>query len=439
MKKIFVILLILSTNILAQQQKLTLSQSLEIGLKNSKDLKISHAKLISSEAQVTAANSQLLPQLFFTANYTRLSSVPPFEVTLNLPGFNKTFVVSPVFLDNYNLKLTLQQPLFTGFRLISLKNAADLNYDASKSDLNKDMNDAAWKIQNAFWNYYKAQLNVNVISENLSQMKQHLDDTKNFLANGLATKNDLLKLEVQYSNTKLQKIDADNQLDIARAAFNQAIGLPLEDSTSIDTKEISVEASELNYQNLLAEANTNRNELKSLQYRLDASNDQLKAAESLWYPSVYLSGDYMYNKPNQRYVPSVDLFKDTWDVGVTLTWTLWNWGYNSSQTTIAQQNKVQTETSLSQLKDAIGIEVYQDYLTYKRAYDKVEVSKLGVTQAEENYRSTLEKYNTQTASSTDLIDAEVSLLAAKTNYNNSLVDYELSKVLLDKSVGKKIY
>jgi len=439
MKKILAIFLILSASIFAQEKKLTLQQSLEIGIKNSKDLMISRAKLISSEAQITAANSQLLPQLSFTANYTRLSNVPPFEVTLNLVGLNKTFVVSPVFLDNYNMKLTLQQPLFTGFRLMSLKSAASSNYDASKSDLAKDMNDVAWKIQNAFWNYYKAQLNASVLNENLSQMKQHLDDTKNFLANGLATKNDLLKLEVQYSNTKLQKIDADNQLDIARAAFNQAIGLSLEDSTLIDSKEINIEPAELNYQNLLKEANSDRYELKSIQFRLAASEEQLKAAESLWYPSIYLTGDYMYNKPNQRYVPAIDVFKDTWDVGVTLSWTLWNWGYNSSQTTIAEQNKIQTETSLAQLKDAVSIEVYQDYLTYKRAYDKVHVSKLGVTQAEENYRSTQEKYNTQTASSTDLIDAEVSLLAAKTNYNNSLVDYELAKVLLDKSVGKKIY
>ncbi|MHB8854881.1 MAG: TolC family protein, partial [Ignavibacteriaceae bacterium] len=107
--------------------------------------------------------------------------------------------------------------------------------------------------------------------------------------------------------------------------------------------------------------------------------------------------------------------------------------------TVAEQNKVQTETSIAQLKDAINIEVYQDYLIFKRSFDKVEVSKLGVKQAEENYRITQEKYNTQVASSTDLIDAETSMLQAKTNYNNSLTEYELAKVQLDKSVGKKIY
>ena len=150
-------------------------------------------------------------------------------------------------------------------------------------------------------------------------------------------------------------------------------------------------------------------------------------------------GDYYYSKPNQRIIPAVNKFKDTWDVGVSLSWSLWNWGNNSAQITIAEQNKIQTETSLSQLKDAVEIEVYQNYLTFKRAYDKVNVAKLGVEQAEESYRMIKEKYDTQVASSTDLIDSEVSLLLAKTNYNNALVDYEMAKARLDKSVGRKIY
>jgi len=190
---------------------------------------------------------------------------------------------------------------------------------------------------------------------------------------------------------------------------------------------------------LQSEAKNNRNELKALEYRLYASIENVRASNSAWYPSVYLFGDYYDDKPNERILPAVNEFKYGWDAGVTLSWTIWNWGYNSSQSTIAEQNKIQTETSLSQLKDAVEIEVYQNYLTFKRAYDKVNVSKLGVDQSQENYRITKEMYNTQTASSTDLIDSEAALLQAETNYNNALVDYEVAKIRLEKSAGKKIY
>ncbi|MCL5027692.1 MAG: TolC family protein [Bacteroidetes bacterium] len=437
MKKIIILTLISVTSLLAQASKLTLTESIEIGMKNSKELKISHSKLVSASAQVTSATSQMLPQLGFSAGYMRLSDIPPFEVSL--PIFAKPIQISPVILDNYNLKLSLQQPLFTGFRLMSLKNMAQLNYQATESDFNSDKNDEALRIQRAFWNYYKAQQNDKVLGENLQQIKQHLDDTKNFAANGLATQNDVLKIEVQYSSTQLQKIEADNMLDIARMTFNQAIGLPLDSQTEIEAGDLATTKVNYNLKGLLNEARSSRNELKSLQYRVEASSKNVTASQSPWFPSLYLIGDYYYSKPNSRYLPAINEFKNTWDVGVQLSWSLWNWGYTSSQTTIAEQNKIQVETSLSQLKDAVEIEVYQDYLTFKRAFDKVNVSKLGVKQAEENYRMIKDKYNSQVASSTDLIDAETALLAAKTYYVNSLVDYEIAKVRLDKSVGKKIY
>ncbi len=424
-----------------QKQKLTLSESVKMGLENSKDMKISQAKLKSSEAQITAATSQLLPQLSFSASYMRLSNIPAFSIALPaiLP---KPVVISPVILNNYTMKLTLQQPIFTGLRLVSMRSAAKSNYEASEFDYNGNMNETALKIQNSFWNYYKAKLNDSAIVENLQQLKQHLEDTKNFEKNGLATRNDLLKIEVQYSSVELQKIEADNNLDVARAAFNQTIGLPLEAPTDIlvDSSEIDkVSRSNYNLDELLSEAKNKRNEIKALEQRLYASDKNITAAKSGWLPSIFLVGDYYYSKPNQRYLPAVDEFKNTWDVGVQLNWTLWNWGYTSSQAIIAEQNKVQTETSLSQLKDAVDIEVYQNYLTLKRAFDRINVAKLGVQQAEENYRIIQEKYNSQVASSTDLIDAETSLLQAKTNYNNALVDYEMAKVRLNKSLGRKIY
>jgi outer membrane protein len=445
MRKLIIFMLLLFAGLFGQVKKLTLSESLEIGLKNSKDIKISQSKLTSAEAQVTSATSQLLPQLSFNAGYTRLSSIPPFEVSLPIPGFTKSFVISPIILDNYSLKFSLQQPLFTGLRLWSLRSSAEYNYNAAESDYSEAVNNAALKIQTAFWNYYKAELNDSVLAENLQQIKQHLDDTKNFLANGLATKNDLLKLEVQYSNTNLQKIEADNNLDVARAAFNQAIGLPLETQTQIEVGKIlttepeGFDSLKLDLNKLFEEAKINRNELKALNYRLQASEENINAAGSGWLPSIYLFGDYYYSKPNSRYLPALNEFKNTWDAGVTLQWNVWNWWYTSSQTTIAEQNKIQVATSLSQLNDAVEIEVFQYYLTYKRAFEKVNVAELGVKQAEENYRIIRDKYYTQVASSTDLIDAETALLLAETNYVSSLVDYKLARVRLDNAVGRKIY
>ncbi|MGE5679865.1 MAG: TolC family protein [Bacillota bacterium] len=445
MKNAILLLLIIATGSFAQQQqqqKLNLQQSIELGLKNSKDLRISQSKMETAGAKLSEANSQLLPQLKFQAGYTRLSSVPPFQV--QIPFMPNPIKISDVILDNYNLRVSLQQPVFTGFRLSSLRSAASLQNQAAETDYSKDINEAAFRIQSAFWQFYKAQQLLSVLNENLIQNQKHLEDTRNNLQNGLVTQNDVLKLEVLYSNTKLQQIEAQNNLDVAKVAFNQALGLPLDAQTDIDVKDIKTDlASEkqgaYKFEDIIKEAKQNRGELKSLQYRLQASREAAAAARSGWFPSIYLNANYYYNNPNARYQPPVKQFKDSWDLGVSLSWDIWNWGYTSAQVTQAEQNAIQSETSLSQANEAVELEVYSNYLTYQRSMEKVTVSSQSIDQAKENYRIINDKYNVQLATSTDLIDAETAVLQAQTNYNNALVDYELAKARLEKSIGRRIY
>ncbi|HQI39508.1 MAG: hypothetical protein B6D44_02735 [Ignavibacteriales bacterium UTCHB2] len=438
MKKTILFSLLMISILYPQNHKFTLQESIELGLKNSKELKISKSKMISSDAKVSEVNSMFLPQLKFMANYTRLSdNVPPFEVMT--PFLPTPIKISEPVINNYYLRLSLQQPLFTGLKLISSKKAAEYNFNAAESDYSKEMNDAAMNIHTSFWNYYKAMEIKNILEKSIDQIKEHLNDTKNFLENGLVTQNDYLKLQVQYSNTKLQLIEAENNLEIARAVFNKTIGLPLESKTEIIKDDLTANDIHYNLNDLIKEAKQNREEIESLSYRLKAAEENITSAKAGWFPSVYLTGNYYYSNPNTRFQPLRDKWNDTWDVGVTLSWDVWDWGSTKSKTTQAEELSIQTQTSLEKLNDNIEIEVYQTYLNLIKSKEKVDVSKLSLEQASENYRITSEKYKEQLATSTDLIDAETSELQAATNLTASLIDFNLAKVRLEKVVGRKIY
>lgn len=438
MKKIILLILIPISVLYSQTQKLTLQQSIELGSKNSKDLKISQSKLKSSDAKVSEVNSMFLPQLKFMANYTRLSdNVPPFQITT--PFSPVPIKISDPILDNYNLRLSLQQPLFTGFKLLSSKKSAEYNFTAAEMDYSKEMNETAMNIHIAFWNFYRANEFRNLLEKSLQQIENHLKDTKNFLDNGLVTQNDYLKLQVQYSNTKLQLIEAENNLEVARAVFNKALGLPLEAKTEIDVDEIQIQDSEYEFEELLKEARQNRQEIQSLTFRLKAAEENITSARSGWFPNIYLTGNYYYSNPNNRFQPLKNQWNDTWDIGFTLNWDIWDWGLTSSRATQAEELSFQTQASLEKLNDNIEVEVYQSYLNLVKSKEKVEVSKLSLEQATENYRITSEKYKEQLATSTDLIDAEVSQLQAETNLITSLIEFNLAKVRLEKSVGRRVY
>lgn len=436
MKNLMLVLFMTGT-LIAQEKTLTLEESLRIGLMNSKELKISRSKLNYTDSKLSEIKSQFLPQFKLAGNYTRLSAnIPPFEVSM--PFVPLPIIISDPVLNNYSARLGFTQPLFTGFKLISMKNSAELNFQASEYDYSRDEIEKALSIYSAFWNFYKTGEIKKTIKQNLDQTEKHLRDTRVFYENGLVSTNDLLKIEVQRSNTKLMLLEAENNFNLARIMFNKAVGLELTSATGVNVKEKIFEDAEYDLAEITAEALSSRKELKSLSYRIEASEKGINAAKSNWLPSVYLSGNYYYSNPNPRFQPAKNQFNSNWDLSVSLNWDVWNWGFTSSQVSQAEETKIQLETSLEQIKENIQAEVYSNYLTFLKNREKLNLSRLMLTQAEENYRVTVEKYNVQLATSTELIDAETLKLQAETNLKTSEVDYQIAKINLEKSVGRPI-
>ncbi len=434
MKKIFFISLIVSVVMSAQDKKLTLEESLQIGLQNSRQIKISESVLRSSDEKVSEYTSQMLPKLSLSAGYTYMNLNEPTEIGL---GPFPATVKNPFYL--YGMQLSIQQPIFTGFQLSSLKSSAKNNYEAMSSEHQKNINKKAFEIYTAYWNLFKTQKQVELIEEYTHSLDEDLRKTKDFVDNGLATMNEYLKLELQAANTMLQLIDAKNNREIARATFNNSIGFPLNDSTEIETSLILPQAQTMNYDELMLDAINSREELKSLEFKIKSGEDRITAANSDWWPKLYASGNfYLYNVNAETFSMDNERLQ-LWFAGLSLSWDLWNWGYTSSRSAQAEEEVLQSRESLELLKEQIEIEVYNAYLVLNSNVEKIKVSQFAVLSAQENYRITKDKYDYQLATTNDLIDAEVDLLNSQTKLTIAQTEYELAKVRLDLVVGKRIY
>jgi outer membrane protein len=440
MKKILIlisILFFLDLKLNAQDNNLTMEQSVSLGIQNSKDLKISESKITGNKAKIKEAKSLFLPQLKFSANYLRQSNVDPYLIIV--PFSTQPLQLSEVILNNYSFKLTLLQSIYTGGKLLSSKNSAKYLTASSEEDYSNEKNNIAANIRVSFWNYYKTVQLKKIADTTVAQTEQHITDTKNFLINGLATTSDLLKLEVQNSNAKLQQLEAANNIELARVSFNRILGLPLDSKTGIKGNEVSYEPEEFNLTALINEALQNRIELKALDFKLKSAKENIDVVKSAYYPFVSLFSNYYYQNPNLRIQPPVDKFNGTWDVGINLSWDVWNWGNTSSQVTQAEQTFIQGKVNYDQLKESIELEVNQNYLNVVYFKQRIDVSEKAVEQANDNYTVTKDKYNVQLATSTDIVDAEASLFQTQTNHTNAIIDYRIALIKLYKSIGKKLY
>ncbi|HEX7356213.1 MAG TPA: TolC family protein [Ignavibacteriaceae bacterium] len=411
--------------------QLTLDEAIRLGLENSHQLNSAKMNVKYREANYGEVKTQMLPTLQFNAGYTRLSEITPYTFS----GPFGSIDIAPNITNNYTMKLSLVQPLFTGYRLSSSSDIAENYFFASKENFTKEQQDLILKIKTAYWNVFKAKKINKVIDENILQTQAHLNDVKSMFDRGMATNNELLKVEVQLAEAKLKQMDAQNSVKLAKLALNSILGLPLTNPVEI-FEEININLiPEIDLNEQLEKAYQKRPELKAMDYNIKSGEKAIDLANSGWFPQIYLNGNYYYSNPNQRFFPQQEKFKGSWDVNITLSYDLWNWNRTGYKSTQAEVQLEQSKDNYNIIKDAITLEVNQNYLNVLQAKEKLSVSEFSVKQAEENYRVTKELFAQGLTINSELLDAEVALLQAKTNYVQTIVDYELAKASLEKSVG----
>lgn len=433
----FLLLTFSSSLILAQESRtLSLQEAIDIGLGKSRMLSIGKEKIKAADARVDEVQASRLPALKFQTGYTRLSQVPPFIVSLPIPG-TTPFTIAPVILDNYVMKLSAAQPVFTGFKLENLEESAELAAKAVQSDYDKDKNELIAMIKTQYWGFVKAQQFVRVAKENVEMLKAHLRDVEIMNKAGMTQVNDVLKVQVQVTEAEYRLLEANNQKQLAMMGLNNALRLPL--TTILETSENPSQSMiEKPLESMLTEAIEYRPDVKAADFRVKAGQSQVKVAEASWYPQVSVFAEYNYNNPNMRIVPARSQFDGTWAAGIQLSMDVWNWGLNSSQTQQAEAQLAQAVDASMLTKESIQIEVMQAYTLMKQAADKIPVTDMSIKQAEEQVRTINLRFKNGNAIMTDVLDAEMALLMAKMNKVQAIIDLEIAKVKLEKSIGHSL-
>jgi len=432
MKKLFLILFINIAYVNAQPTGLTVEKSLAIGLNSSYEIQLANSDTLISEANVTNAWSNMLPKITLGANYNHLSELP-IQFNLPIPSSGNSDALTLLYAN-----AEIEQPLFTGFRLLSLKNASQYNNEASLLEYSRVKNNKALEIQQSFWIYYKTEKFIEIINENLIVIKSQIINVKSFLNAGLATRSDLLKLKVIEADVKSKLIDATHQSKIAQANFNRVIGYSIDSDTKIFAPSYVEELSKQEFSIVLNEAMNSRLELEANNFRIKAADEIITAAKSTWFPQISAFGSYNYLKVEGGSLLSEGA-NNFWMVGLGMKWNVWDWWKTSSNATIAEEQHFQIEVASIILKERIEIEVYSNFLNLESEASKIELNQLRMESAVENFRIINNKFNEEFATSTELTEASTMLTEAKITLMTSYINYKLARIKLDNSIGRKIY
>jgi len=410
-------------------QNISLDEAVKMGLDYSHQLAASKGRYDYSKAKHDQTYDLAYPVTNLSASYYRLSDVPEFY----LPGTENALF--PVYLNSYQGHISLNELVFAGFRVQTAKEAADKNLQSAQFDLKTDNDNVKLNIITAYYNLYKVQKAVGIIDQNKALIDARVADILNLEKNGLATHNDVLRLQLQQSNIELTKIDAENILRNANYDFNLLIGLPGTVEVVVDSSTMFSPKTVTNQDDYISSALQARPEIQSAALHSQVAEDNLKIAQRAYYPTIGVGGNLYPASPNQRYIPPTDVFHTTWDLGITLNWNITNLYTNKHVIAENQALLDQSKAQQLQLNDNVKSEVYQDYLAYKESLDKIDVLTKAVDQAQENLRVTESRYNNSLALVSDLTDAQSAQIQAQINLVIADADAQIAYYRLQKSSG----
>ena len=325
--------------------------------------------------------------------------------------------------------LTASLPIFTGGKLKGTIKQAKANYQYNEVGVQRTYNEMRATVTDGYFNMLQADNIQKLSAESVTRLEDHLKNVQAQYDVGVVAKVDVLRSQVELANAKQTLIQAENAYQVAEANMNKIVGLPMDTNLKLDNLLV-YNAYDKNMDDCLAYAADHRPELMQAKYGVDAAKGALLVARSGHMPQVAASATQQWYDSNW---PGDE--NGNWGVGVNVSLNVFDTGVTLSKIHGAEADLKKAEETYRNTVDSVNLDVRSNYLGLREAEKRISTTKLAVEQADEDYRIAQLRYMSGVGTNTDVLDAQVALTQAKTNYTKALYDYNTSKTALETSIG----
>lgn len=428
-KLLLATLLLVCGSTLAQEKKLlTLKEAVALALSNSDASTLAKTKVTTSQLEWETVKNNQYPSLKASGQYLRLSSA---HVNSNIQSNSASgSSAAPLKVDQLVLgQLNASVPVFNGFRLKNAISESESLYKAETFTEKHTNEEIGLDVVELFANLYKSQQMILLTEENLKTAQQRVKDFTAMEENGLLTRNDLLKAQLQESTLQLAIENAKKNAAVTNYNLTTLLKLPTTTTIEIDIEAVKKDMA--SNQNLTTEGE--RNDLRALELKKKAVESGIKMAQANYYPSLALTGGYIAFDLN-----NVLTVTNAMNVGLGVSYDLSSIFKNGKQVKLARSKSKEAEVATSLLGDQIKEEVFQAQQNYTLSLTQSAVYDKAVQQATENYRIIKDKYDNNLSNTNDLLEADYIALQSKINQALSKADIAQKYYELQFASGKLI-
>jgi len=386
---------------IAYADPLTLQEGLSVITSQGYDMRIAAAREAAAGRSEEQALARIRPQVNAYADHTWLQNQPEAIIAGG---------TAPLGGDSFlRYGVTVRQFITDFGRTRSGIDAARAGGRAQSVETVRTRNTVALDFVTSYISLLQAEKSVNLTDLEVKRFESHVSDARALHIAGEVTLNDVLAAEVVLADARLRRITVRDERNLAASRLNYLMLRPLETPTDVvDFDYFLHQPPDL--ESLSTTARSTRPEIRILDERITAKEDELNSKEAASFPTMYVSGGYSYEENPFR------VNEDNWSATVGLTWELYTGG-----SVTAEKKQIMDELSAltaqrEQLLELVTLEVGDSYRLLAGAAERTLVTQKAVAQAEESLRLQRSRYTEGEATATEVTDAVTSLARAENNY-----------------------
>ena len=392
-------------------------------------LEAGRSRVTAAADELAAARAGRLPSLSANAGYSRFDEPPVFDfsgagVPAPLPLFDGDT------METADARVTL--PLYAGGQVRHGIDAAQSALDATRSRSAADEQQIKLEVARRYVDVLRAERALSVADSSVASLGSHVADVEDMFRSGAVARNDYLAAAVSLADAEQRRLRARHALDLARAAYNRALGRPLDTEVLLDPSLPSIDLTlDLTSPDALtAAAISDRDELDGLQAAADAYRAQSRRVRGETLPQLALTGGYV-SMPNEFLNRD-----DFWMVGIGVQWRLFDGGQTRRRADALHSRANAMTHEMAHLESMIALEVRQSWLRLEETRERRHLAERAVEQAEENLRVVRDRYRNGEGTNTEVLDAETLRNISRSNYDNADFDASLALYELARGVGR---
>jgi outer membrane protein len=417
-------------------EPLTLKQAVEKALENHASVKVASAEKKAAEARIKEARGGLFPRVDYTESWQR-SNNPVFVFSSLLSqrqfsqqNFDINSLNNPSYLNNFQSQIVAEENVYDSGKRKAQIRAAELGRDLAGQTERRTEADVVAAVVRNYYNVLVARENARVAAEAVKAADVDVTRAESRRDSGVTTDADVLSIRVHRSAMREQQIRREADAQLALAALNEGMGLPLDTEFDLTTTLIPASATELSRGDLEKDAVQNRPELAQARLVINIRESQEKAARASLLPDFFIRAGFEADR--QQFFNNGGA---NWMTAAGMRWNLFRGFSDKARTEAASQEIVRSRAERQLAESGLKLEARRAWLDRQSADQRMEVAQSTVDMATESLRIIRNRYEAGLTDVTELLRAEVAQQEAKTRQMESVRDQRLSVVMMEYTRG----